>query len=54
MNRPTVDTESARRVAAGQRAKRGLIASYIHELSERHAGNRRAAEAGRAQPATRP
>ena len=28
--------ESARRIAVRRRAKRGLVAGYIHELSARH------------------
>ena len=36
----TPSSESARRTAVRRRAKRGLLAGYIHELSGRH--NRRA------------
>jgi hypothetical protein len=35
--RTTTAVESARRIAAARRrAKRGLVAGYIHELSSRH------------------
>jgi hypothetical protein len=32
------DTDIARRPGLERRARRGLIADYIHELSERHGG----------------
>jgi hypothetical protein len=32
------DTDTARRLRLERRARRGLIADYIHELSERHGG----------------
>jgi hypothetical protein len=32
-------TESERRLRLRRRAKRGLVASYIHELSARHNGS---------------
>jgi hypothetical protein len=48
--RPQSDARSARQAQRGERVKRGLIAGYIHALSERHAsaaaapkGNRRPA-----------
>ena len=31
------EVEAVRRRQRGKRVKRGLVASYIHELSERHA-----------------
>jgi len=31
------EVEAARRKQRGKRVKRGLVASYIHQLSERHA-----------------
>lgn len=34
--RPAADPVSAKRLRAQRRAKRGLIATYIHGLSERH------------------
>ena len=34
--RTTPPAESARRTAVRRRAKRGLLAGYIHELSVRH------------------
>jgi hypothetical protein len=34
-HRPT-DAESTRRAEQGRRIKRGIVAGYIHELSERH------------------
>ena len=33
--------EAAQRVATGRRARRGLVAGYIHELSARHADDAR-------------
>jgi hypothetical protein len=40
MNEPRTppDSESPQRLLLRRRAKRGLIASYIHQLSERHNG----------------
>jgi hypothetical protein len=35
-------TPQARELAARRRAKRGFVASYIHELSARHADDARA------------
>jgi hypothetical protein len=32
------ETDAARRLRLERRARRGLIADYIHELSERHGG----------------
>jgi hypothetical protein len=32
------ETDAARRLRLEGRARRGLIADYIHELSERHSG----------------
>jgi hypothetical protein len=34
--RPATEAESPRLTQAGRRARRGLVAGYIHELSERH------------------
>jgi hypothetical protein len=34
---PATRDESAKRIAVRRRAKRGLIAGYIHEISGRHA-----------------
>jgi hypothetical protein len=34
--RPSAPVESAKRIAVRRRAKRGLFAGYIHELSQRH------------------
>jgi hypothetical protein len=34
--RTTKSVESAKRIAVRRRAKRGLVAGYIHELSARH------------------
>jgi hypothetical protein len=48
MNQPRTskDRTTARRLQVRRRAKRGLIASYIHEISGRHgAGSRAAARA---------
>lgn len=42
---------SLRRSDATRRAAYGVVAEYIHELSERHGPGRRGA--GRPQPATR-
>jgi hypothetical protein len=36
-NRIPAKDESDRRTAVRRRAKRGLVASYIHEISGRHA-----------------
>lgn len=33
--------EAAQRLASGRRARRGLVAGYIHELSARHADDAR-------------
>jgi hypothetical protein len=33
---PTAAVEAAKRKAVRRRAKRGLVASYIHEISARH------------------
>jgi hypothetical protein len=40
MNEPTtpVDIDTARPLQLRRRVKRGIVASYIHELSERHNG----------------
>jgi hypothetical protein len=35
--RSQTDSPSARRAQRGERAKRGLIAGYIHAISARHA-----------------
>ena len=47
--------EAAARGATNRRARRGLVAGYLHELSARHgtADERRAASTA-AQPVTRP
>jgi hypothetical protein len=34
--RTSAPVESAKRIAVRRRAKRGLVAGYIHELSARH------------------
>jgi hypothetical protein len=34
---PATKDESAKRIAVRRRAKRGLVAGYIHEISGRHA-----------------
>ena len=34
--RPGTEAESPRRLQLDRRARRGLVAGYIHELSERH------------------
>lgn len=34
--RPTTDAEARQRLQLNRRARRGLVAGYIHELSERH------------------
>ena len=34
--RRTAQTEAVKRVQAARRARRGLVAGYIHELSGRH------------------
>jgi len=46
--RTSAPVESARRMAVRRRAKRGLVAGYIHEISGRHAS------AVQAQPAPQP
>ena len=48
-------TPQARELAARRRAKRGFVASYIHELSARHADDAQArrADAERATAARR-
>jgi hypothetical protein len=40
MNEPRtpVDVDTARPLQLRRRVKRGIVASYIHELSERHQG----------------
>jgi hypothetical protein len=51
-------TPQARELAARRRAKRGFVASYIHELSARHADDakarRAAAERATAAPLPAP
>ena len=42
--RTTTPEESAKRIAVRRRAKRGLLAGYIHELSVRHASTTAAAD----------
>jgi hypothetical protein len=34
--RTSAPVESAKRIAVRRRAKRGLVAGYIHEISQRH------------------
>ena len=46
--RTSAPVESAKRLAVRRRAKRGLVAGYIHELSARHGA------AVRPQPAVEP
>ena len=46
--RTSAPVESAKRLAVRRRAKRGLVAGYIHEISGRHAA------AVRPQPAPQP
>ena len=44
-NRKTPEArEAAQRLAARRRARRGLVAGYIHELSARHAQDARRLE----------
>jgi hypothetical protein len=50
--RPSASVESAKRIAVRRRAKRGLVASYIHELSARHAST--PAPRPQAEPAPEP
>ena len=38
---PTEVREAAQRLATRRRARRGLVAGYIHELSARHADDAR-------------
>ena len=42
---PTEVREAAQRLASRRRARRGLVAGYIHELSARHADDARATHA---------
>jgi len=35
-SRRTAQTEAVKRLQAGRRASRGLVAGYIHQLSARH------------------
>ena len=55
MNEPRTPTDSAptRPLALRRRVKRGIVASYIHEISERH-NNGDAGEAQRTQAAVEP
>jgi hypothetical protein len=55
MNEPRTPSETAptRPLALRRRVKRGIVASYIHEISERH-NNGDAGEAQRADPAVEP
>lgn len=39
--RPGTEAESPRRLQVGRRARRGLVAGYIHDLSERHRDHER-------------
>jgi hypothetical protein len=50
--RSTTSVESAKRIAVRRRAKRGLVAGYIHELSSRHGSP--AAPQKPAEPAPQP
>ena len=56
--RPAHETDTARPLRAERRTA-GLVAQYIHEISDRHAGARAAAATGpadgitRREPATR-
>jgi hypothetical protein len=50
--RATHDTESVRHLQLRRRAKRGIVASYIHQVSARHKGDvdtESLAEGGRRQ-----
>jgi hypothetical protein len=42
--RNPAETTSARRMQQHRRIKRGIVASYIHQISERHNDDRLAAE----------
>jgi hypothetical protein len=46
--------ESAKRIAVRRRAKRGLVAGYIHEISGRHAAAVRPQPAASRVPAPEP
>lgn len=48
--RKTTEVDAVRRLRA-QRAARGLVAGYIHELSDRHAKRRPKPRAGVRRPA---
>jgi hypothetical protein len=53
--RPETDALAQRRLQLKERAKRGLIAGYIHEISGRHGGGtvREAPEAAPGEPSGR-
>jgi hypothetical protein len=56
MNEPAtpVDIDTARPLQLRRRVKRGIVASYIHELSERHNGARGHAQDGPPEAAEPP
>jgi len=47
---PEIDTVALRRLQLKERAKRGLIAGYIHEISGRHGDGALVREAPEAPP----
>jgi hypothetical protein len=49
-----IRTPQARELAARRRAKRGFVASYIHELSARHADDAQARRAAAERATARP
>ena len=50
--RTSAPVESAKRIAVRRRAKRGLVAGYIHEISARHGSTDRRLKP--AEPAPQP
>jgi hypothetical protein len=56
MNEPRtpVDVDTARPLQLRRRVKRGIVASYIHDLSERHTGADAQAADGAAAPVPQP
>jgi hypothetical protein len=56
MNEPRtpVDVDAVRPLQLRRRVKRGIVASYIHELSERHNGARGHAQDGAAEAVEQP
>jgi hypothetical protein len=50
--RRTQEVDSNGRLGVRRRAARALVANYIRELSDRHAGTRHPGTAGRVQPTT--